>query len=87
MKVRTWLSAILAIAILFISAVPTWSQTSVASLNGTVLDESGGTVAGASISLREMDRNTRNENEPDCDEADTLRPAHALASVSRQRPK
>ncbi|HXN74763.1 MAG TPA: TonB-dependent receptor [Candidatus Acidoferrales bacterium] len=58
MKVRTWLSAILAIAILFISAVPTWSQTSVASLNGTVLDESGGTVAGASISLREMDRNT-----------------------------
>ena len=35
-----------------------WSQTSVASLNGTVLDESGGTVSGATISLREMDRNT-----------------------------
>jgi len=58
MKARTGLLAILAIAILFISAGPTWSQTSVASLNGTVLDESGGTVSGASISLREMDRNT-----------------------------
>jgi outer membrane receptor protein involved in Fe transport len=58
MKVRTWLLAILAIAILFGHPYPTWSQTSVASLNGTVLDESGGTVAGASISLREMDRNT-----------------------------
>src|SRR5580704_1394895 len=58
MKVRTGLSAILAVAILLISAGPTWSQTSVASLNGTVLDESGGTVSGASISLREMDRNT-----------------------------
>ncbi len=58
MKVRTWLLAILAIAILFGHPRPTWSQTSVASLNGTVLDESGGTVSGASISLREMDRNT-----------------------------
>src|ERR1700685_3827281 len=58
MKVRTWLLAILAIAILFGHPDATWSQTSVASLNGTVLDESGGTVSGASISLREMDRNT-----------------------------
>jgi outer membrane receptor protein involved in Fe transport len=58
MKARTGLLAILAIAILFISAGPTWSQTSVAQLNGTVLDESGGTVSGAAISLRELDRNT-----------------------------
>jgi outer membrane receptor protein involved in Fe transport len=58
MKARSGLLAILAIVVLFISAGPTWSQTSVASLNGTVLDESGGTVSGASISLREMDRNT-----------------------------
>ncbi|MGA2844308.1 MAG: TonB-dependent receptor [Candidatus Acidiferrales bacterium] len=58
MRARTGLFAILAIAILFSYADPTWSQTSVASLNGTVLDESGGTVSGATISLREMDRNT-----------------------------
>src|ERR1700683_3720997 len=58
MRIRTGLFAILAIAILFSYADPTWSQTSVASLNGTVLDESGGTVSGATISLREMDRNT-----------------------------
>ena len=58
MRKRTGLFAILAIAILFSYADPTWSQTSVASLNGTVLDESGGTVSGATISLREMDRNT-----------------------------
>jgi hypothetical protein len=58
MKARTGLPAILAIAVLFFSAGPTWSQTSVAQLNGTVLDESGGTVSGAAISLREMDRNT-----------------------------
>src|SRR5271169_1238411 len=58
MKARTVLLAILAIAVLFFSAGPTWSQTSVASLNGTVLDESGGSMGGASISLREIDRNT-----------------------------
>ena len=58
MRIRTGLFAILAIAILFSYADPTWSQTSVASLNGTVLDASGGTVSGATISLREMDRNT-----------------------------
>src|SRR5271155_662528 len=58
MKARTVLLAILAIAVLFFSAAPTWSQTSVASLNGTVLDESGGTMGGVSISLREIDRNT-----------------------------
>jgi outer membrane receptor protein involved in Fe transport len=58
MRKRTGLFAILAIAILFSYADPTWSQTSVASLNGTVLDASGGTVSGATISLREMDRNT-----------------------------
>jgi outer membrane receptor protein involved in Fe transport len=58
MRKRTGLFAILAIAILFSYADPMWSQTSVASLNGTVLDESGGTVSGATISLREMDRNT-----------------------------
>jgi outer membrane receptor protein involved in Fe transport len=58
MKARAGVLAILAIAVLFISAGPMWSQTSVAQLNGTVLDESGGTVSGAAISLREMDRNT-----------------------------
>jgi outer membrane receptor protein involved in Fe transport len=58
MKARTWLFAVLAIAILFGHPDTAWSQISVASLNGTVLDESGGTVSGASISLREMDRNT-----------------------------
>ena len=58
MRIRTGLFAILAIAILLGYAEPTRSQTSVASLNGTVLDESGGTVSGATISLREMDRNT-----------------------------
>jgi outer membrane receptor protein involved in Fe transport len=58
MKARTGVLAILAIAVLFISAGPMWSQTSVAQLNGTVLDESGGTVSGAAISLREIDRNT-----------------------------
>ena len=58
MRIRTGLFAILAIAILLGYAEPTRSQTSVASLKGTVLDESGGTVSGATISLREMDRNT-----------------------------
>ena len=57
MKIRTGLLALFAIAFLFCS-ISTYSQTSVAQLSGTILDESGGSVSGATISLREMDTNS-----------------------------
>jgi Carboxypeptidase regulatory-like domain/TonB dependent receptor len=57
MNIRTGLLSLLAIAFLF-SSISTYSQTSVAQLSGTVLDESGGSVSGATISLREMNTNS-----------------------------
>jgi hypothetical protein len=58
MKIRTGLFGIFAIAILLGYSSSTYSQISVAQLSGTVLDESGGSVNRAAISLREMDTNT-----------------------------
>ncbi|MGA8223333.1 MAG: TonB-dependent receptor [Candidatus Acidiferrales bacterium] len=59
MKVRFGGLALLAILMLFGSAGSAWAQAgaSAAQLNGTVLDESGGAVNKASITLREMDTN------------------------------
>jgi outer membrane receptor protein involved in Fe transport len=58
MKARFGLWAILAIVIFLGSAGSATSQVTVAQLNGTVIDESGGSVAGASVSLREVDTNS-----------------------------
>src|SRR5580658_5814197 len=58
MKARFGLWAILAIVIFLGSAGSATSQVTVAQLNGTVVDESGGSVAGASVSLREVDTNS-----------------------------
>jgi outer membrane receptor protein involved in Fe transport len=53
------LTAALALAVLLACGTSAFSQVSasVAQLNGTVRDESGGTVGKAAISLREMDTN------------------------------
>ncbi|MGB0035960.1 MAG: TonB-dependent receptor, partial [Candidatus Acidiferrales bacterium] len=48
---------ILSFVTLFGYAISTFSQISVAQLNGTVLDESGGAVSKATITMREMDTN------------------------------
>src|ERR1700721_3821778 len=58
MKARFGLWAILAIVIFLGSAGSATSQVTVAQLKGTVVDESGGSVAGASVSLREVDTNS-----------------------------
>src|ERR1700683_1055201 len=58
MKARSGLWAILALVIFLAYAKSAISQVTVAQLNGTVVDESGGSVAGASVSLREVDTNS-----------------------------
>src|ERR1700735_3237480 len=57
MRARITLLAILVLAISFSCAFPAAAQITVAKLNGTVHDESGGSVAKAVVSLREMDTN------------------------------
>ena len=57
MRARTTLLAILLFAISFGCVYPAVAQVSVAQLNGTVRDESGGTVAKAAVSLRDLDTN------------------------------
>jgi hypothetical protein len=59
MRRRTGLLAVLVVLILAVLAKPSYSQVgaSVAQLNGTVRDESGGTVAKASITARETETN------------------------------
>src|ERR1700683_3058016 len=58
MKARSGLWAILALVIFLAYAKSAISQVTVAQLNGTRVDESGGSVAGASVSLREVDTNS-----------------------------
>jgi outer membrane receptor protein involved in Fe transport len=58
MRARFGLWAILALVIFLACAKSAISQVTVAQLNGTVLDESGGSIAKASISLREVDTNS-----------------------------
>src|SRR5271156_2636968 len=55
---RSGLLAILAVVIFLSCAGPAISQVTVAQLNGTVVDESGGSVAGASVSVRDVDTNS-----------------------------
>jgi hypothetical protein len=59
MSARTGLLVLIVLVLLLGSALPASAQigTAAAQLNGTVTDESGGTVAKASISLRESDKN------------------------------
>jgi len=59
MRRRLLLFSMLGFVILGVSSKPSYSQAgaSGAQLNGTVRDESGGTVAKASITLRETDTN------------------------------
>ena len=57
MRARITLLAILVLAFCFISVHPAAAQITVAQLNGTVHDESGGAVGKATVSLREMDTN------------------------------
>jgi Carboxypeptidase regulatory-like domain/TonB dependent receptor len=57
MKARTTLLAILILAISSVCVYPAIAQITVAQLNGTVRDESGGAVAKAAVSLRDMDTN------------------------------
>src|SRR5271168_4994934 len=57
MRARLTLLAILIFAISLGCIYPAAAQVSVALLNGTVHDESGGSVAKAAVSLREMDTN------------------------------
>jgi outer membrane receptor protein involved in Fe transport len=59
MRVRSGLLVVLAGACSLANASPTYPQgsTAVAQLNGTVLDESGGTVKGATVAVRQTDTN------------------------------
>ena len=59
MKVRFGFLIVLAVALFVAYASPAYPQGSsaVAQLNGTVLDESGGAVKGAAITLRQTDTN------------------------------
>ena len=59
MKARSGLLILLVVACLLAYASPALAQgsTAVAQLNGTVLDESGGAVKGAAITLRQTDTN------------------------------
>ncbi len=57
MRLRLGLWAVLALAAVLCTANSSYAQVSFAQLNGTVTDESGGAVAKASISMREMDTN------------------------------
>ena len=57
MRLRLGLFAILAVAGILGTANSSFAQTSFAQLNGTITDESGGAVAKASVSVRELDTN------------------------------
>src|SRR5271168_2017060 len=57
MRARITLLAILVLVISLAGIYPAAAQITVAQLNGTVHDESGGSVAHATVSLREMDTN------------------------------
>jgi Carboxypeptidase regulatory-like domain len=59
MRVWSGLLVVLAVARFLAYASPAYPQgsTAVAQLNGTVLDESGGTVKGATVALRQTDTN------------------------------
>src|SRR5258708_9265269 len=59
MTVRSGLLVVLSVARFLAYASPAYPQgsTGVAQLNGTVLDESGGTVKGATVALRQTDTN------------------------------
>src|SRR6266446_3046855 len=59
MRVRSGLLVVLSVARFLAYASPAYPQrsTAVAQLNGTVLDESGGTVKGATVALRHTDTN------------------------------
>jgi len=58
MRGRSGLWAILAVVILLSCATSVISQVTVALLNGTVVDESGGALARAAVTLREVDTNS-----------------------------
>ncbi len=60
MKARSALVVAVALALLLVCAGSTFAQgaTATAQLNGTVTDESGAVVAGASVSARDTDTNT-----------------------------
>ncbi|HEX7696615.1 MAG TPA: carboxypeptidase regulatory-like domain-containing protein [Candidatus Acidoferrum sp.] len=59
MRVRSGLLVVRSVARFLAYASPAYPQgsTAVAQLNGTVLDESGGTVKGATVALRHTDTN------------------------------
>jgi hypothetical protein len=57
MRARITLLAILVLVVSLGCVYPAAAQITVAQLNGTVHDESGGSVARATVSLREMDTN------------------------------
>ena len=57
MRLRLGVLAILALAVILGAANSSFAQASFAQLNGTVTDESGGAVAKASVSVRELDTN------------------------------
>ena len=52
---RAWLRLLLAIALTSAMAAPTTAQSTAASVSGTVRDEQGGVVSGASITLNNPD--------------------------------
>jgi hypothetical protein len=58
MRIRSGLAAIAAFAVWAFSPAPAFAQvTTLAQLNGTVRDQSAGTVAKATVTLREVDTN------------------------------
>ena len=57
MRLRLGVYAILALAAILGTANSSFAQASFAQLNGTITDESGGAVAKASVSVRELDTN------------------------------
>ncbi len=57
MRLRLVVFAMLALAAVLGTANSAFAQASFAQLNGTITDESGGAVAKASVSMREMDTN------------------------------
>jgi hypothetical protein len=57
MGARPALLAVLVLALLFVSATPAFSQITVAQLNGSVHDESGGIVKNATVTLRDTATN------------------------------
>ncbi|HTA46633.1 MAG TPA: carboxypeptidase regulatory-like domain-containing protein, partial [Bryobacteraceae bacterium] len=63
--VRTSLRAIISIAVVMLLALPAFGQLYTGSLTGTVLDPSGGPVADARVSLRDVNRNVLNSSVTD----------------------